>query len=56
MKKIQKLDIFRGEVVTDTFLDDSINFLLVTFENVGVYVYSIATDGSLNLIDVLKPN
>lgn len=56
MKSINKLDLFRDELVVDTFLDDNNRILLVTFETIGVYVYNIVPDGTLNLFEILKPH
>lgn len=56
MKSITKLDLFRDELVIDTFLDDNNRILLVTFETIGVYVYNIVPDGTLNLFEILKPH
>lgn len=56
MKSITKLDLFRDELVVDTFLDDNNRILLVTFETIGVYVYNIVPDGTLNLFEILKPH
>lgn len=56
MKSITKLDLFRDELVVDTFLDDNNRILLVTFETFGVYVYNIVPDGTLNLLEILKPH